>query len=478
MAGIKGPLTFDGVPTKVVQPKPVVKTARAKARHAKKGLARARIPAKLHDPVNAPPLAYKRGPFGIPVEHYDFRLWAREGGKVVTLDEIEQIQWDDASAVMTGQVTLREPSPSGLAGVPDGNQVVCEYRQQGGAWEGLWTMRIVNPSKTVENGQRSYMLANDLQRLADSTDTFKFVKGKQHPLGWRTDEAIKSIFDAYGIEIAPGGLPRMNARITNWTLIDQHPLDVVHSALTRERNVTGIKYALRLDAQGRAVISPFKRPKNLYRLGVALMSAAYSVTRHPRFATALTVRAQTTATAKDKKGHKKSIASKISVSIGDPHGGPIKRYGFIHNNVYSPDAKSRATAKEEGDQFLAAVAISTQQIQGTMPGMPLLRRLDAIRFELPVEKISQLVFITEASHAVSGGSYITTFTAAFDDPFVDRKADRIVAKLSDTAIIRGRKTAVTPVVVPKPAKAASRTRVKAPLTYGEKTTRTAGKTAG
>lgn len=475
MAGIKGEATLGGVPTKPVQPKPAVKTTRVKARQTKKGLTRARIPAKLHDPVNAPPLSYKRGPFNIPVERYDFRLYAREGSKMVTLDEIESIQWDDASAVMTGSVTLREPDPAGLAGVPDGNQVVCEYRQEGGAWTGLWTMRIVSPTKTVENKQRTYSLANDLQRLVDSTDTFKFVKGKLRPLGWRTDQAIKSIFDAYGIEIAPGGLPKMNSRITNWTLIDQHPLDVVHSALTRERNVTGIKYALRLDAQGRAVISAFKRPTQLYRLGVALMSAVYSVTRHPRFATALTVRAQTTSTSKDKKGHKKAVASKISVSMSSK--GAIKRYGFVHRNIYSPDATSNATALNEGNQFLAAVAISTQQIQGSMSGMPTLRRLDAIRFDFPADKISQVVYITDASHSVGGGTYTTTFTASFDDPFVDRKIDQVVAKLADTAIIRARKATVVPVTVPKPSKAASRTRVKADPTLGSTATHPT-KTAG
>jgi hypothetical protein len=447
-------------------PKAPVKTPQVKARHSKTNLPRAHIPVALHDPVNPPQLNYNSGPFELPTEEYEWRLWARRTDlKILTLDELETIQWDDAAALMTGSVTLREPEWAHEYGIIDGNQVVCEWRRFGGAWQGLWTMRVMTPTKTYETKQRTFQLANDLQRLVDSTDTFKFTTTTKTG-GWRTDEIITFIFAAYGIEIAPGGLPKMAAVVTNWTAIDQRPLDVVHSALTREKNVTGIKYALRLDGQGRAVITPFTRPRNLYQLGATLIAAAYSVTRNPRFATAVTVRAETTRTATDASGHAKVQTSGINVSVSSPGG--VKRYGFIHRNVYSPDATSTKTANDEGAMFLASVGRPVQQFQVSMRGMPELRRLNAIRFVLPAEHVSQLVYVTDANHSVTGNGYTTDVTLAFDDPYTDRIADRITAKLSDAAIIRsGTAAAATPgstVKAPKPPHAAAR--ATAPQLFG------------
>lgn len=440
--------TLGGTPTKPSQPKPAVKPTRVKARHSSRGLTRARVKPKKGPTTRAvslnvePVPAYSKGPFNLPVRKYEFRLWAHlTSGKIAALEEVEEIQWDDSSAVMTGTLNFRQPEWAAKVGLVDGNEVACEYRPEDGAWAPLWLMRVTNPAKTYETRQRTFQLANDLQRLIDSTDTFKFVKGKKKKNGWRADEVISYILRAYGVEVAPGGMPRLRSYITNWTLIDQRPLDVVKSALTRERNVTGNRYTLSLNATGQAVVSPYRRPTFLYEMGEVMLSAAYNVQRHPRFATALTVRADPVATvAKDARGHKKVSHDKIAVSLSSPGG--VKRYGFVHRNVYSPDAGTDAEAREEGKQFLARVAKSTEQFPVTLPGMPTLRRLDAIRFVLPAEGLKQLVYVTDANHSVSGSGYQTTAMLAVDDPFRD-PADKVVDKLSDTAITRARKTVAT-----------------------------------
>jgi hypothetical protein len=91
-----------------------------------------------------------------------------------------------------------------------------------------------------------------------------------------------------------------------------------------------------------------------------------------------------------------------------------------------------------------------------MPLMPFLRRLDAVRFSLPEEGLHQVVYVSDVSHSV-GGAASTEAVLTFDDPFTDRKIDRIVSKLSDTAVARARKTPKRKPKPKKPKSAAVRT---------------------
>jgi hypothetical protein len=300
-------------------------------------------------------------------------------------------------------------------------------------------MRVLAPNHDLATQARTANLVNDLNRMMQSDDDFVFTAGKAHPGGWRADEVIRFIADAYQFDVSY--CPVMSARIKNWHLTDQKPLDVIHSALLRERHTTGRKYTISLDAEKRIHVTPLRRPKKLYELGPALLAAVASGEHDPRFATAVTVRADLPdSVVYDKKGHRKVTHSKIASDVQSDAG--VDLYGYIHRNLYSPDANNDTDAEKEGKLFLHAIAKVKRSFQVTLPGMPFIRRLDAIKAVFPKDGISQIVYVQDARHALSGSNgYTTTATLDFDDPFVDHAEQTILAKLTDTAMQRNRKAA-------------------------------------
>lgn len=425
-----------GVPTK---------TPRTKHRQTVTGRAHSHVPQKRwagsgKATTSLPPLNYNQGPNVVPIKLYDYQFWAIRGdqGDEILMTEVETATDDDSSAVMTGSLTFRFPEWAEKLGLREGHEIRKECSDDGGStWTPLWTMRLLAPNSDLKGRSRTANLSNDLYRLQQSDDNFVYVKGKKKANGWRVDEVIRDICDQYQIEIAT--LPVMTARIKNWHLIDQQPLDVIHSALLREKSVTGNKFALSLDWQKRLHITAFRRPTTLWEIGPQIIAATGSASHDPRFATALTVRADPVSSATlDKKKHRKTGYDKIQVDVQSDAG--VALYGYIHRNVYSPDANSNSDAQHEGDLFLAAIAKPKRQYTVTLPDMPYIRRLDAFKVVLPQEGISQIVYVSDVRRNHSGTSGSTMeMVLDFDDPFADNKALRILAKLSDTAVARSRK---------------------------------------
>jgi hypothetical protein len=419
-----------------------------------------------------PPLRYDDGPFPVVVRDYTFRMWGiRSNDDHVQIEEFTQVTWDDSSAVLTGSITFQTPEWAGNLKLRGGNEVLCEVSDNDGKnFTPLWRMRLVQPNSDLAQRSRSATLVNDLQLLNDSDDDFAYTADRSHPGGWRIDQIIRDICDRYGIEI--GTLPVMKARVKKWHLTDQRPLDVIHSALLREKNVTGKKYSVSLDVSKRLHVTSFKRPRHLYELGSQLIAATYSEQFDPRFATALTVRADLPDTAKkDKKGHRTVRHNKISVSVQSDNG--VKVFGFIHRNVYSPDANSEADLTKEGGLFLHAVAKPIRQFTVNSPGLPFVRRLDAFRFLLPERGLSQTVYVTDARHTVAGsGGYTVEIVVGFDDPFVDQAAQTILNKLSDVAVARKRKSPAKTTPKPKAGNSqvrSTKTTAPPPSLYGNST---------
>lgn len=431
--GTKVPTGFD-VPT----PSPRTKhrktsTGRAHAHVAKSKWTK---PSTRKPDASLAPLSYGRGPYEIPVENYVWRFWAIRGdeSKRVKVGEFDSVSWDDSSAVLTGSLTFRTPEWADRLGIKSGHQIRCEAND-GSGFEPLWTMRVDQPNSDLASRSRTVNLVSDLNRLALSTDDFTYAKGKRKKGGWRADLVIRDVCARYNIPVA--SCPRMKALIKHWHLVDQAPLDVIHSALIREKNVTGRKYAVSLDWQGRLHVSSFRRPRHLWQVGPQLLAATGSETANERFATALTVRTDTTSETTDKKGNRKVRHHPMKVVVPTPKG--IKLYGLIHRNVYSPDANSQAELRHEGKLFLAAVAKPVRQFSVTLPGMPHLRRLDAMRVLLREHAVNQIVYVSEVRHNVSSSGYTTEAVLNFEDPFLDDKRTTILDKLSDTAVARQRR---------------------------------------
>lgn len=439
MAGNEGqPVGFD-----VVTPLPKKPSSRTKHRKTSTGRSHSHVskskwtnPSTRKGDASLPPLTYRKGPYDIPIEDYQWRFWVFRGKTAkVRVTEIEAVSWDDSSEILTGSLTFRVPDWADRLGIKSGHQIRCEV-SDGRGFEPLWTMRVEQPSSDFALRARTVSLVSDLNRLALSTDSFTYAKGKRKPGGWRVDQVIRDICARYRVPVA--ACPRMKARIKAWHQIDQTPLDLIRLALQRETKLTGRQFAVSVDWRGRLHVSSYRRPRHLWQVGPQLLAASGSETHNERFATELTVRTSIARETTDKKGNRKVRHRSMKVVIPTPRG--IKLYGYIHRNVYSPDANSQAELRREGKLFMAAVAKPVRQFSVTLPGMPHLRRLDAMRVLLPQHAVDQVVYVSEVRHSVSGSSgYTTEATLNFQDPYLDIRRTTILDKLSDTAVARQRR---------------------------------------
>lgn len=422
---------------------PTPTSTRKKNRSTKRGRTRSHVkPSKWKHGTSKdwsiPPVKYGSGPFSIMVEQYRFRFWGIRGDQrdVVLLTEVESAMWDDATAVMTGTLTYMTPDWAKRLGLSEGHKIRCEWSDDyGSTYHPLWTMRLDAPTGDLMLHERTANLVSDLNRLQQSDDDFVFAKGKRRPKGWRADKAIRFILEKYGFTVA--AIPAMTTHITNWHLTDVHPLDVIQSILLRERRMAGNVYALSLDWRERVHVRPLKRPTSLLEVGPQLLAITQSATHNARFATVVTARADAGATTnKDPQGHRKVSYTKTG-KVVTSHAG-VRLFGYIHRNVYSPDATSIATLTHEGKLFLAEVAKYERSVAVTLPGMPRMTRLDAFRVKLPDEGINHIVYVADAKHTVDARGYTVDATMIFNDPFTKDKSQVILTKLTDSASARSR----------------------------------------
>lgn len=396
----------------------------------------------------------------------------RSGYADTLLSNVENCTWDDGApnrgAVTIGSLTLRDPAYGlkPLVTVDEGDRVRCEVNA-GAGWKPLWTMRVSSPQLSVYQRQRTYQLANDLDLLDRSTDDFIFPAGKgtSHPNGWTFDEVIVEVCKQYGINhlvVAKGQYRRKKT----WTWRGVPPTQVFQLAMNQERQHTGRRFTVRYDGTTNTLyVLPLQRSPHLLALGPSLIEAAFSShlaqgqgnagINEGYFASALTIRGlrdEPVGTGKDKKGHRKEKKHKIRATLESAQS--IKRYGYVHRVVWSPDAKTDAELLQQGREYLAAVAKPIKELTLTHSGMPTIKRGDAIQLGLGDDALrKQIVWVTEVQFSLSPGDFEMTVTVTFDDPYVDKVGERIQDKLQETQQAAAGKNKKKKV---KPPKAASR----------------------
>lgn len=405
-----------------------------------------------------------------------FRVWLlRPKKKAVRIDHmVEGFSWTEPrdSAIITGTLTVRPPENRERAIVIlSGHRVRIEHAPfPTGRFTPILELRIYSPSQSAAGLVGSLELRSDLALLEQSEDDFKFTRGIRHPKGWRTDQIVSEVCRRYGIKHLP--LPKGKHYVKKKVYTDASPLTVINEAYLAERKNTGRRFVIRF-ALGRLSVTPLRRSSSLLMLGPSLVEAAITETPKEEFATAVTVRGVTESRkGKDAKGRKKVKHGKIALKVQSAPS--VARYGFVHRIVHALDADSPAEARTLALRYLADKAKPVKSLTLTHPGIPTIRRGDALRLALPTLGLKQVVWVAEVTHTVGADAYSMDVTCTFDDPYVDEKAQRIVDQLDSTAIERGRVTDAEPKEPAKPEGAANKETAKiAPApeqTLGEKLT--------
>jgi hypothetical protein len=350
------------------------------------------------------------------------------GGQL--MDNVESASWDDNNAILRGQLTMRDlmydPSPPPV--VDNGTLVRCDVNEGGGFSE-LWTMRAAKPQLTVSNHQRTVDLANDLAlALADEGNFHYPIKsGAAAPFG---HEIIIDVCKRFRIPI--GQIYTSKKRMKKSWANPVSPLDVIRYVVKRERQLSGRRLVIRWD-RGRLYVIPLVRSATLLGLGRTIIEAAFSAELPPEFASALRVNAISAnqVAAVDSKGRKKRTPQKGYVVVESPES--IRRFGYVHRIVHSPDAKTDSELRAEAVAYLAAAAKPLKHLTITHTGMPRIMRGDAIKLALgDAGLMNQIVYVYGVHHELVAGSYQVQLTVIFDDPYVDDRGRSILWKLRQT----------------------------------------------
>lgn len=343
------------------------------------------------------------------------------GKELRVTDQVTAFNWDDTSAELSGSMTVQQ-TPVHLQ-VNQTHKFRVEWTpREAGAFEHLWTMKVASPDKGMVNDQWGLELSTSLSDVRKSRDNYRFKRDRAHPRGWTADQVARHVAAKVGLRL--GRLAKCTHRITNLHKSDADPIDVITLAYRAERRATGRRFFLSWD--GRLNIDALKRSEELLELSGAIIDASYKTEYADTFATVLTVRATTKARDdKTKSGAKRKTKHRrktFHVRVTSPKG--VREYGYVHRTVTAPDADTPAEARKYGAHLLAKNMRPKQTLTVTVPLMPTLRRGDAFKVEWREEGLTQVVFVSQASHSVSPGSETTQLTATFDDPFVDAQAER------------------------------------------------------
>lgn len=384
-----------------------------------------------------------------------FRVWWVPGsGSKQNIDaNVEGLTWDDATAVLTGTMQMRDPAHGTVPDIGFGDEIMCEVAPTGSSsFIELWRLRIDAPSRDFQPSERSFQLVNALGWLSRSDDDFHYAKDKAHPKGWFAHEVVLDIATKYRVPV--GVIAMTTHRIQKLVVLQGTPLDVIAAAYKRERQYTGKRFVISCD-HGKLNVTPLQRSQRLLELGPSLISASFQEQMMTDFATEVTVRATGKVDkGKDKKGKKLTGTGKIVVVVQSPTA--VARFGYVHREVWAHDADSTAGARAAGLRHLTLVGKPSYTFTATHPGLPFLRRGDAIQALLPEQALRQVIFVTEARHTLSASDYQMEVSVTFADPFVDAKIDQVDENRYATARVRGRKTKAKTTKTTKPPGASQR----------------------
>ena len=206
---------------------------------------------------------------------------------------------------------------------------------------------------------------------------------------------------------------------------------MLQEVIWRERKLHKRRIFIRFN-RGKLYMLPLRRSRSLIALGPTLIDAMLSQEMPEQFATAVTIHSLPEfKKAEDASGAKKSKLGKGHLYLEYPTSRRL--YGFVHKIVHSPDAKTLTLLRKEGLAYLRAAARPKRTLTLTHPGMPFLRRGDALRVAIGGRALRrQVVWASHIVHQVSPEGYTVEIEVTFDDPYIDRRGQSILQKLRAT----------------------------------------------
>lgn len=397
------------------------------------------------------PVNYWHRPLkSVPFGRFEFRATVERGKESsLRLDRtIETLNWSESGqGVLTGSMTVHRPTRGPRLIV--GDKVRIAYTPWGqNRWQTLFIARLAKPEFSIGDDQYQYTLEDDLLRASRSKITVKLRQDRAHPNGWRADAAIREVCRRADIPV--GRLPRMKYRVKRGTWINQSPTVILANLLKHERRKTGSRYFYRW-VGGRLSVVPFQRSKDLLIVGGFLQSGSYSESLPSEFATVLEAWATADdGSGKDTRGRRRHKKRKLRTRVESKNG--IAKHGRIIKTVQAPSADSVAELRKWAKRELARRGHVKQTLTFTHPGLPTLRRGDALRVTVKRADLDKvIVFVSEIAHSVSAGSYTMDVTVDFEDPYIDASASKAAKKKRAVTRKRGRvdPKSKTPKPVPK-----------------------------
>lgn len=370
-------------------------------------------------------------PVTLGIDQWRCRVIRGNVPDILTVDsEATEVQWSDGEGAMTGSVTLARVFKDGSnPTISNGHLFILEWRRTDyDEWHEIWRLRVASPDVSVDGKTVTYALEEDSIYLSKSKTKFRFGKKKHLPHGPQLESIIEAVARDFAFKI--GEMYPMKHRVKKLT-VNGSPMDLIIRVLRLERTEGGGRRLIWRWRNGKLDIVPLRRSTNMLLIGPAIATANYTQSMKDSFATAIRVRA----TMKAHGGQKRK---KTSVLVEDKDA--IARYGYILKEIDAPKGvDTRAEVQKFARASLLRRSKLVKETTFTHPGVPTLRRWDAIKLYLPEVGLNTLCYVKQVDHSVSAGSYTMDVTLGFTDPFVDTRSTAVKLKRCKTLQKRGRK---------------------------------------
>lgn len=375
---------------------------------------------------------WKRDMRPLHYDGYDFKTQLLRGDKSKARRKIDighlvtSLTWEDTSGPQTATVNFTNQDDDTNMAVVEGDEVLVQWRQRGGNhWHDLWQLRATNVDQDAGSGDFGLTMSDELEWLGRSEDDFSYKKGegtRQHKRknGWYAHEITQDVCRRYGVKM--GAVVHGQHLIENLTATSESPLKVIQDAWAEDRKVTGRRFVIAMRNR-KLSVTVMERSLDLLFLGDLVTGGTLSRALKEDFATHLIVRATGKGEGEDKEIEVEVTANKQI----------MKRFGKVRKIYDANDPiDTEAKAKDRGRARIAEQQQPKREISLTLPGIPTMRRGQAVELRLPQLGLNELVYVKTVSHSVST-TYDMDVTLGFSDPFIDEEGDKIRRKRCEEA---------------------------------------------